>query len=79
MLPSPDSILDHLQRTKTNIMITIPAMLHVWAQSEAAVDYFKTFINVVSSLLAGSPNQNLIALRNVKVFLWWSNFKASRK
>ncbi|KAG6831500.1 putative NRPS-like protein biosynthetic cluster [Tephrocybe sp. NHM501043] len=42
MMPTPDNILDHTRRTKSNSMITIPALLQIWAQSQTAVDLLKT-------------------------------------
>ncbi|KAG6906942.1 putative NRPS-like protein biosynthetic cluster [Tephrocybe rancida] len=42
MMPTPDNILDHTRRTKSNSMITIPALLQIWAQSPEAVDLLKT-------------------------------------
>ncbi|GLB38113.1 putative acetyl-CoA synthetase-like protein [Lyophyllum shimeji] len=37
VLPTPANILDHTRRTACNAMITIPALLGVWAQDEEAV------------------------------------------
>ncbi|KAG6852406.1 hypothetical protein C0991_012301 [Blastosporella zonata] len=42
MMPTPDNILDHTMRTKSNSMITIPALLQVWAQSPEAVNSLAT-------------------------------------
>ncbi|KAG6852048.1 hypothetical protein C0991_003596 [Blastosporella zonata] len=42
MMPTPDNILDHTRRTKSNAMITIPALLQVWARSPEAIDLLKT-------------------------------------
>ncbi|KAF8971811.1 hypothetical protein BDZ97DRAFT_1913708 [Flammula alnicola] len=37
-LPTPDSILDHLERTRINAIMAIPAFLQVWAQDKRAID-----------------------------------------
>ncbi|KAG6899436.1 hypothetical protein C0993_010311 [Termitomyces sp. T159_Od127] len=42
MIPTPENILEHIQRSKSNSMITIPALLQVWAQSPEAVDVLRT-------------------------------------
>ncbi|RDB20739.1 Non-canonical non-ribosomal peptide synthetase FUB8 [Hypsizygus marmoreus] len=42
MMPTPDNILDHTRRTKSNAMITIPALLQIWAQTQDAVDLLKS-------------------------------------
>ena len=48
MIPTPENILDHIRRTKSNSMITIPALLQIWAQSVADVDLLKTLYFVVN-------------------------------
>ncbi|KAF8054252.1 putative aminoadipate reductase [Lyophyllum atratum] len=42
VMPTPDNILEHTRRTKANAMITIPALLQVWAQDPGAVELLKT-------------------------------------
>ncbi|KJA21774.1 hypothetical protein HYPSUDRAFT_216112 [Hypholoma sublateritium FD-334 SS-4] len=37
MLPSPDSILEHLKRSQSNCMMAIPALLQIWAQDPKVV------------------------------------------
>lgn len=50
VMPTPDNVLEHMQRTKSNGLITIPALLEIWAQSDEAVDLLKTLEFVVCSL-----------------------------
>lgn len=47
MLPIPQIILENAKRTKCTGMITIPAVLHVWAQSESDVEDLAKFEHVV--------------------------------
>ncbi|KAF8974264.1 hypothetical protein BDZ97DRAFT_1772696 [Flammula alnicola] len=37
-MPTPDNILDHLSRTQSNAITTIPTLLQVWAQDENSVN-----------------------------------------
>ena len=37
-LPTPENILNHVQRTKSNALIAIPTLLQIWAQDKKAVD-----------------------------------------
>ncbi|KAG6888349.1 hypothetical protein C0995_009042 [Termitomyces sp. Mi166 len=55
MLPTPENILDHTRRTKSNSMITIPTLLQVWAQSHEAVELLKTLFFVGYSGGAVAP------------------------
>ncbi|KAJ6534650.1 putative aminoadipate reductase [Mycena vulgaris] len=41
MAPTPASILDHTHRTNSNTLLTIPAMLQIWAQSPSALAHLK--------------------------------------
>lgn len=47
MLPIPQIILENAKRTKCTGMITIPAVLHAWAQSESDVEDLAKFEHVV--------------------------------
>ncbi|KAF8871770.1 putative aminoadipate reductase [Infundibulicybe gibba] len=42
MIASPDNILDHTQRTHSTGMVTIPAFLQIWSQSNAALEILKS-------------------------------------
>ncbi|KAG6864081.1 hypothetical protein C0993_009449, partial [Termitomyces sp. T159_Od127] len=42
IIPTPENILEHIRRSKSNSMITIPALLQVWAQSPDAIDLLRT-------------------------------------
>lgn len=47
--PSPDNILSHIERTKSNAIITIPALLQIWGQNSKSVDILSKLEMVVSS------------------------------
>lgn len=47
MMPTPDNILEHTRRTKSNAIMTIPALLQIWGQSKEAVEFLKTLEFVV--------------------------------
>ena len=49
MMPTPSNILQHTVRTKSNAIMTIPAMLQVWGQSKESVDLLKYLEFVVST------------------------------
>jgi hypothetical protein len=49
-MPTPDNILDHLRRTKSETLITIPALLQIWAQDKEAVDFLATLKMIVSEI-----------------------------
>ena len=46
-LPTPDNVLDHIQRTKSNALITTPAFLQIWSEEEKSVEVLKTLRLVV--------------------------------
>lgn len=41
-MPTPSNILQHTMKTRSNALVTIPALLQVWAQSKEAIDVLKT-------------------------------------
>lgn len=49
MIPSPDNVLDHIRRTNSKAMVTIPAILQAWSHSQEAIDYLKTCVSVVGT------------------------------
>ncbi|KAF9463989.1 putative nonribosomal peptide synthetase [Collybia nuda] len=49
MIPSPDNVLDHMRRTNSTSMVTIPLMLQAWSHSQEAIDFLKTFVFVAYS------------------------------
>ncbi|KAJ7698943.1 hypothetical protein B0H17DRAFT_1167813 [Mycena rosella] len=49
MSPSPASILDHALRTDSNALLTIPAMLQIWAHSPAALAHLQTMALIIYS------------------------------
>ncbi|KAG6878934.1 putative NRPS-like protein biosynthetic cluster [Termitomyces sp. T32_za158] len=42
MIPTPENIFRHTRCSESNSMVTIPALLQVWAQSPEAVDFLRT-------------------------------------
>jgi len=50
IMATPANILEHIVRTKSNAIITVPAFIQVWAQSKESVDLLKTLEFVVSNL-----------------------------
>ncbi|KII90646.1 hypothetical protein PLICRDRAFT_52360 [Plicaturopsis crispa FD-325 SS-3] len=68
MLPAPDKVINHVARTKTNVIMTVPVFLQVWSQDPQAVEVLKAqeFIN-----FAGGPLPTKIGERLVQegVFL----------
>jgi len=55
VMPTPDNILDHVRRTKCDILITIPALLQIWAQDKASVDLLATLKLIVSIYVVSNP------------------------
>ncbi|KAJ6534661.1 putative aminoadipate reductase [Mycena vulgaris] len=49
MAPSPASILDHTLRTNSKILLTIPAMLQIWAQSPSALAQLQSMVLIIYS------------------------------
>ncbi|KAE9392424.1 acetyl-CoA synthetase-like protein [Gymnopus androsaceus JB14] len=51
MLPvqaTPDNIMEHLRRTRSDACFTVPAMLQIWAQSPSSVDLLRSLAWVVA-------------------------------
>lgn len=51
LTPSPDIILDHIKRTKSTALMTIPALLNAWAQSKDDVTILASLNIVVRHFL----------------------------
>ena len=51
IMPTPENVLDHLQRTKSNGIVTIPSMLQVWSHDPKSVDIMKGLQFAVRRLL----------------------------
>ncbi|KAG6835248.1 putative NRPS-like protein biosynthetic cluster [Arthromyces matolae] len=47
--PSPQSILDHAKITRSNTLIVIPSMLHVWSQSPEIIKFLATMELIIFS------------------------------
>ncbi|KAG6818278.1 putative NRPS-like protein biosynthetic cluster [Arthromyces matolae] len=47
--PSPQSILDHAKITRSNTLIVIPSMLHVWSQSLEFIKFLATMELIIFS------------------------------
>lgn len=54
--PTSDNILDHLRRTHSTGLVIIPALLHVWAQSEDAIAQLKELVFIVCPLFMLAKN-----------------------
>lgn len=55
IMPTPKNVLDHLQRTKSNAIITIPSNLQVWSHDPKSLDILKGLkfvVRTVSSISA---------------------------
>ena len=50
IMPTPQNILDHVQRTKSSGIITIPSIIQAWSQDPKAVDFLKSLEFVVRGL-----------------------------
>ena len=51
IMPTPENVIDHLQRTKSNGIITIPSNLQVWSHDPKSADILKGLKLVVRGLL----------------------------
>jgi hypothetical protein len=47
IMPTPQNILDHAQRTNSNGIITTPSIIHVWSQDPRSVQFLKSLQFVV--------------------------------
>ena len=50
IMPTPENVLDHLRRTKSNALITIPSNLQVWSHDPKSIDILKDLQFVVRGL-----------------------------
>ena len=50
IMPTPENVLDHLQRTKSNAILTIPSNLQVWSHEPKSVDILKGLRFVVREI-----------------------------
>ncbi|KAF8160222.1 hypothetical protein K438DRAFT_1985842 [Mycena galopus ATCC 62051] len=57
LTPSPDSILEHAQRTNCRSLVAVAVLLVAWFDSPAAMAYLKTLDNIIFS--GGSPPQRI--------------------
>lgn len=48
IMPTPDNILDHIRKTKSESLITIPSLLQIWAQDKQSVETLATLKMIVS-------------------------------
>lgn len=68
VIPTPDNIIDHSQRTHCEEMMGVPAIYQVWALKEDTVQYLATLKLAVSS-------KNVLFLNNITQSVgirWWS-------
>ncbi|KDR70727.1 hypothetical protein GALMADRAFT_75816 [Galerina marginata CBS 339.88] len=54
-MPTPETILEHVRKTKANALISVPAQLQVWAQDQASMDLLSGLEFVMYSGGALSP------------------------
>jgi len=47
IMPTPENILDHTQRTKSNGIITTPSIVQAWSHDLKSVDFIKSLEFVV--------------------------------
>ena len=47
ILPTPDGILDHIQRTESNSLFAIPTLLQIWGQDQKSVEILSALQFVV--------------------------------
>lgn len=67
MLPTPDNILEHVQKTKTNALTAIPTLLQIWAQNQASIDILSSMIQVVCVVYLFIVAQNLVLITNYNI------------
>jgi hypothetical protein len=48
VMPTPQNVLDHTRRTKSNGIIIIPSIIQIWSQDPRSVDFLKSLEFVVS-------------------------------
>jgi len=46
-LPTPDNVLDYIQRTKSTALITTPAFLQIWSEEQKSVEVLSALQLVV--------------------------------
>lgn len=51
MLPAPDKVINHVARTKTNVIMTVPVFLQVWSLDPQAVEVLKAQEFIVSNCI----------------------------
>ena len=47
-MATPETLLDHAQRTKSNSLVTIPSILQVWSEEPKSVEFLKSLEFAVS-------------------------------
>jgi hypothetical protein len=51
LIPTSDVILEHARKIGTNAILTVPSFIEAWAESPDVVEYLKSMVFVVSSLV----------------------------
>lgn len=67
-IPTPSNILDHLERTKSNWLLIIPALLHIWAQSEPAMNILRSLLSIVSNQVSSIRRFQFSSILNIETF-----------
>ncbi|KAG5723416.1 L-aminoadipate-semialdehyde dehydrogenase large subunit [Termitomyces sp. T112] len=63
VVPSPESVLEHIKSTKTNAILIVPSFVQVWATSQEAIDVLKelTFVGYAGGPLPSKVGNHLSA------------------
>ncbi|KAF8892830.1 acetyl-CoA synthetase-like protein [Gymnopilus junonius] len=63
MMPTPENILEHAEKTGVNLIITVPTQIQAWSQDPKAIKFLSSLIHVVLAGGAMAPKvaQSLIA------------------
>ncbi|KAH0581547.1 hypothetical protein H2248_011256 [Termitomyces sp. 'cryptogamus'] len=61
VVPSPESVLEHIKSTKTNAIFIVPSFAQVWATSQEAIDVLKelTFVGYAGGPLPSKVGNHL--------------------
>lgn len=75
IMPTPKNVLDHLQRTKSNAIITIPSNLQVWSHDPKSLDILKGLKFVVRTIFIRFGLHFFTAFLFVDIFWRSDSFK----
>jgi hypothetical protein len=69
IMPTPQNILDHTRRTKSNGIITIPSIIQNWSQDPKSVDFLKSLEFVVRKIVSSFQDMSLFF--DINIGLCW--------